>query len=319
MNEIRHIFHHSDFSDLKKLMAAKEKQGLSISLALPTLNEEKTIGKEILIIKSELMDRYPILDEIMVIDSGSTDNTLAIASEFGARVTDSSGILPQYGFRKGKGENLWKSLYELKGDIIVWIDADINNIHPKFVYGLVGALLFYPELHYVKAFYERPITGSDGIRHSGGGRVTEIFTRPVLSTFYPELAFLIQPLSGEYAGRRSLLEKLPFSVGYGVEIGHLLDINRMMGVDVIGQVDLDLRIHRNQSIRALSRMSFALLNTVLQRLEAYGKIKLKDDIYSDHIAINVANGSHTLEKTAMESFERPPMITVDEYRERFGK
>ncbi len=319
MDGLKNTFHHSDFSDLRRSVDEKERQGLTISLALPTLNEERTIGKEILVIKSELMDRFPLLDEIAVIDSGSTDRTMEIAARFGAHVMESSKILPEYGSYKGKGENLWKSLFMLRGDIIVWIDADIYNIHPKFVYGLLGALLFNPGMKYVKAFYERPISGQEGMRTSGGGRVTEILTRPVFSTFFPELAFLVQPLSGEYAGRRELLEKLPFSVGYGVEIGHLLDIARMHGVDVIGQVDLDTRIHRNQSIRALSRMSFALLNTVIRRLESYGKLELKDRIFSEHIAINLKDGEHVLERTAMESVERPPMIDVSEYREKFGR
>lgn len=316
-NILKNTFHHSDFGDIKKLVALKEKQNLKISLAFPTLNEEKTIGKEILIIKNELVDRHPLLDEIAVIDSDSTDATREIAAEFGANVFVSSEILPQYGSYRGKGENLWKSLYVLEGDIIVWIDADINNIHPKFVYGLLGALLNHEKLEYVKAFYERPITGEHGIRRSGGGRVTEILTRPVFSTFFPELASLIQPLSGEYAGRRRLLEKLSFSVGYGVEIGHLLDIFKTRGTEVLGQVDLDMRIHRNQDIRSLSRMSFALLNTVLKRLEAYGKITLNEKVNTEHIAINVEEERHILEKTSMVPLERPPMMTLEEYRKKF--
>jgi glucosyl-3-phosphoglycerate synthase len=316
---LKNTFHHSDFNDIKKLVELKEAQGLKISLAFPTLNEEKTIGKEILIIKNELVDRHPLLDEIAVIDSDSTDATREIAAEFGANVFVSSEILPQYGSYRGKGENLWKSLYVLEGDIIVWIDADINNIHPKFVYGLLGALLNYHELEYVKAFYERPLSGEHGIRRSGGGRVTEILTRPLFSTFFPELASLIQPLSGEYAGRRRLLEQLSFSVGYGVEIGHLLDIFRMQGTQVLGQVDLDMRIHRNQDIRSLSRMSFALLNTVLKRLETYGKMTLGETANTEHIAINVEGDRHLLEKTPILPLERPPMVTLKEYRSKFGK
>lgn len=316
---LNNTFHHSDFQDIKKLVELKEAQGLKISLAFPTLNEERTIGKEILIIKNELINRHPLLDEIAVIDSDSTDRTREIAAEFGANVYVASQILPQYGRFRGKGENLWKSLYVLKGDIIVWIDADINNIHPKFVYGLLGALLNHHQLEYVKAFYERPISGEKELRRSGGGRVTEIFTRPVFSTFFPELASLIQPLSGEYAGRRELLEQLSFSVGYGVEIGHLLDIYKMRGTSVLGQVDLDMRIHRNQDLRALSRMSFALLNTVLTRLEQYQKLSLLEEVNTEHIALNVENNRHVAEKTAMTPLERPPMITIKEYREQFKK
>ncbi|HRZ89064.1 MAG TPA: glucosyl-3-phosphoglycerate synthase, partial [Spirochaetia bacterium] len=194
-------WHHSKFSDIGRLVDLKEKKGLTLSLAFPTLNEEATIGKEILVIRTELMDRYPLLDEIAVIDSSSKDRTRQVAERYGARVFESKDILPGRGTFRGKGENLWKSLYALQGDIIVWVDADIANIAPKFVYGLVGPLLEDDSIGYVKAFYERPIRSSSGIQSSGGGRVTEILVRPIFSLFYPELARLVQPLSGEYAGR----------------------------------------------------------------------------------------------------------------------
>ncbi|MDR2588740.1 MAG: glucosyl-3-phosphoglycerate synthase, partial [Spirochaetales bacterium] len=235
-------FHHSRYVDKKRLVDLKMAQGTSISLAFPTLNEEATIAKEILVIKTELMDRLPLIDEIAVIDSGSVDKTCQIAQAYGAKVYQSRDVLKSQGSFRGKGENLWKSLYVLSGDIIVWIDADIQNIAPKFVYGLVGPLLENSELQYVKAFYERPLRTTDGLMPSGGGRVTEILVRPLFSLFFPELAFLIQPLSGEYAGRRKLLERIPFSVGYGVELGHLLDIYHLAGIGALAQVDLDKRV-----------------------------------------------------------------------------
>ncbi|MDR0877273.1 MAG: glucosyl-3-phosphoglycerate synthase, partial [Treponema sp.] len=199
---LKRTWHHSRFEDINRLVALKEKKNVKISLAFPTLNEELTIGKEILVIRTELMDRYPLIDEIAVIDSSSKDNTRKVAERFGARVIASKTILPKYGNYRGKGENLWKSLYALEGDIIVWVDADISNIAPKFVYGLIGPLLEDDSISYVKAFYERPVRSGGGIAPSGGGRVTEILVRPLFSLFYPELALLIQPLSGEYAGRR---------------------------------------------------------------------------------------------------------------------
>ena len=234
---LKRTWHHSAFSDIDRLVALKEQKDLSISLAFPTLNEEATIGKEILVIRTELMDRHPLLDEIVVIDSSSQDKTRELALKYGARVVESKNILPNHGTFRGKGENLWKSLYELKGDIIVWVDADIANIAPKFVYGLLGPLLEDDSIGYVKAFYERPIRSPSGISASGGGRVTEILVRPIFSLFYPELARLIQPLSGEYAGRRTLLEKLAFSVGYGVELGHLIDVYHQFGIGALAQVD----------------------------------------------------------------------------------
>ena len=190
-------FHHSNFWDLNTLVQEKHKRKLKISLCIPTLNEEKTIGKEIVIFTSELMQRYPLLDEIAVIDSDSSDQTRQVAAAFGAQVYLSRDILPGYGEQRGKGENLWKAIYQLNGDIIIYIDADIKNIHPRFVYGLVAPLIFRPEIQYVKAFYDRPLASSQGIRPSGGGRVTEILIRPLFSLFFPELTALIQPLSGE--------------------------------------------------------------------------------------------------------------------------
>src|SRR5690554_4604476 len=224
-------YHHSQFRDLKKLVEEKEKRNLTISLCLPTLNEEKTIGKEVIIFHSELMKRYPLLDEIAVIDSGSDDKTLEIAGKFGADTYLASDILPEVGSKSGKGENLWKAIYQLKGDIIVYVDADITNIHPRFVYGLVAPLIYNETVKYVKAFYDRPLAFSSGnVRPSGGGRVTEILVRPLFSLYFPELTAIIQPLSGEYAVRREVLEQITFPVGYGVETSHLIDVHHKFGL-----------------------------------------------------------------------------------------
>jgi len=314
---LQKTFHHSKFSDLSRLVELKTQQGVKISLAFPTLNEEATIGKEILILKTELMDRVPLLDEIVVIDSGSLDKTRSVAASFGAKVYESKNILPKYGTQRGKGENLWKSLYVLTGDIIVWIDADIHNIAPKFVYGLVGPLLDNPQISYVKAFYERPLKTPSGFFPTGGGRVTEILVRPLFSLFYPELAYLIQPLSGEYAGRRSLLERLPFSVGYGVELGHLIDIYHCASPDVIAQVDLDRRIHRNQSVEALSRMSFGILTTFFHRLKSRTDCSLDSVLHSFHIALHLKDNLHQPVRTEILPIERPPMVEIEEYRQKF--
>ncbi|MDN5345811.1 glucosyl-3-phosphoglycerate synthase [Petrotoga miotherma DSM 10691] len=318
-NILKRSFHHSKFENIKELVKIKEKQDVKISLAFPSLNEEKTIGKEIIIMKTELMEKYPLLDEIAVIDSGSEDETVSIAKEYGAKVFYSSDILPEYGFYKGKGENLWKSLYALNGDIIVWVDSDIENIHPKFVYGLVGALLNYPEIGYVKAFYDRPIVGKSAMQPTGGGRVTELVARPLFSLFYPELSTIIQPLSGEYAGRREILEKLPFFVGYGVEIAHLIDISEKFGTEIIAQVDLELRIHDNQPLHSLSKMAFELTKVVLKRLEKYGKLDLNTELNDKHLMIQKKENEKILVPTEILSVERPPIITIPEYKEKFSK
>ncbi len=309
---LRNTFSHRDFRDIGALV--KLKGGRKISLAFPTLNEEETIGKEILVLKTELMDRFPLLDEIAVIDSGSTDRTREIAAGLGARVHASRGILRRYGTHMGKGENLWKSLHVLDGDIIVWIDADIRNIAPKFVYGLVGPLLTRPEISYVKAFYDRPFQAPGGLLPSGGGRVTEILVRPLFSLFFPELACLIQPLSGEYAGRRSVLERIPFSVGYGVEIGHLIDIFRALGPQAIAQVNLDARVHRNQTVQALSRMSFGILTTFLRRLDEQTGTQLREAAGALHLSVTLKDRDPRLVETEIASVERPPMMEIEEYR-----
>jgi len=316
---LKNTWHHTAFSDINALVALKQKKNLKISLAFPTLNEEATIGKEILIMRTELMDRYPLLDEIAIIDSSSKDNTRKVAEQFGAHVFSSRTILSKYGSYQGKGENLWKSLYVLEGDIIVWVDADISNISPKFVYALLGPLLENDRISYVKAFYERPIRSSGGITSSGGGRVTEILVRPLFSLFFPELARFVQPLSGEYAGRRKLLEQLPFSVGYGVELGHLIDILEIDGIEALAQVDLDMRIHRNQSTEALGRMAYGILNTFFERLEKYGKSELLRDLGERHISLERLENQHRVVKTEVSNVERPPIITLPEYRTRFKR
>ncbi len=312
-------FHHSQFTDLKRLVAEKEKQGLKISLCLPALNEEKTIGKEVVLFRSELMMRYPLLDEIAVIDSGSTDKTREIAASFGADVYLASDILPEQGNKPGKGENLWKAVYQLKGDIIVYIDTDISNIRPHFVYGLIAPLIFEPEIKYVKAFYDRPLTVSTGIRVPGGGRVTEILIRPLFSLYFPELAALIQPLSGEYAARREALEKIPFPIGYGVETSHLLDIYRLWGLDAFGQTDLGQRIHRNQPTVSLGKMAFGIQQTFLRRLESYGIIKRRAEFFDVLRQFQVRDNVYEQVEHFIHEEERPPMISLPAYQEKFGR
>ena len=312
-------FHYSDFKDLFHLVEEKQKKDLQISLCLPTLNEEKTIAKEIIIMKSELMTRYPLVDEIVVIDSGSTDNTVEIAKSFGADVYDANEILPHLEKFKGKGENLWKALYITKGDIIVYIDADIKNIHHRFGYGLIGPLLLYDQIKYAKAFYDRPISiGKNKIRPTGGGRVTELVIRPLFSLFFPELTQILQPLSGEYAGYREVLEKLPFPIGYGVETSMILDIYEKWGLDVIAQVDLDRRIHRNQDTKALGRMSFAILKTFINRQKRSGLIDLKNNLYDEIIQYNLVESRYQSEALKIIGFERPPIIEIPEYCEKFN-
>ena len=193
-------FHHAEFADLRRLVTLKEKQKLTVSLVLPTLNEEETIGPIVRRAMREMVGRVPLLDEVLVIDSASTDRTREIAEAEGARVVQHPDVLPRYGSFTGKGEALWKSVYEASGDIIVWADTDVKNWHPRMVYGTLGPLLHEPRLQYVKGYYQRPIVEDGVLKEGGGGRVTELVARPLINLFYPELSGMIQPLAGEYAG-----------------------------------------------------------------------------------------------------------------------
>lgn len=311
-------FHYSGFWDILNIVREKEKQNLTISLCIPTLNEQKTIGKEVVLFKSELMMRYPLLDEIAVIDSGSTDRTLQAAKAFGADTYLSSKILPDMGAKRGKGENLWKAIYQLKGDIIVYVDADIKNIHPRFVYGLVAPLVYRPKIKYVKAFYDRPLAFTEGVRPSGGGRVTEILMRPLFSLFYPELAAIIQPLSGEYAARRDVLEQLSFPIGYGVETAHLIDVYQLYGLAAFGQTDMDQRVHVNQTTRDLGRMAFGILQTFLGRLKRHGKVEKLPKLDAILRQFQAHDSKYEQVEHRIVEEERPPMLSVPAYRKRRG-
>ncbi len=305
-------FHAREFVDLAHLVTLKRRQGVTISLGLPALDEEPTIGSEIAVIRRALMEDAPLLDEIVVIDSGSADRTVEVARSLGAAVYLHPEILPEAGTHPGKGEALWKSLHVLRGDIIVWVDTDIRNIHPKFVYGLIGPLLREPRIGYVKGYYQRPIQVGARQYGTGGGRVTELTARPLLNLFFPELSGVIQPLAGEYAGRRELLERLPFFTGYGVEIGLLIDILTRYGLDRIGQVDLENRVHRNRELGSLSPMAFAIVQVVMTRLGERAGAALAEQMNTAMKLINV-NGGLSLEVQELREAERPPIVTVPAY------
>jgi nucleotide-binding universal stress UspA family protein len=309
-------FHHSEFSDLRRLVALKEKQHVTISLVLPTLNEEETIGPIVRRALREMVGRVPLLDEVLVIDSASTDRTREIAEAEGARVVQHPDVLPRYGSFVGKGEALWKSLYETSGDIVIWADTDVKNWHSRMVYGTLGPLLVEPRLQYVKGYYQRPIVEGGLLKEGGGGRVTELVARPLINLFYPELSGMIQPLAGEYAGRRTLLESIPFFTGYAVEIGHLIDTAERLGIEGLGQVDLERRIHRNQELEGLSRMSFVILQAVMKRLEERRKARLFAELGSTMKLPRSGHGRLSLEVIELADQERPPMVRIPEYLER---
>ncbi|MGH2455903.1 MAG: glucosyl-3-phosphoglycerate synthase [Candidatus Limnocylindria bacterium] len=309
-------FHASEFADIRRLVELKEKQGLTVSVGLPALNEEKTIGLVIKRIKGPLMDRFPLIDQMVVIDSDSEDRTAEIAEELGVHVIRHSRILPEAGSHVGKGEALWKSLHVLDGDIVTWIDTDISNIQPRFVYGLIGPLLRESRIQYVKGFYRRPIKEGDKLVPEGGGRVTELMARPFINLFFPELSGMIQPLSGEYAGRRALLESLPFFTGYAVEIGLLVDILESVGLSAIGQVDLERRIHRNQPLGNLSQMAYVILQGAIRKLEERHRIELLTEVGRGMKQIIQERDRFSLEVREIGDELRPPIRSIPAYQER---
>ncbi|MGB3486141.1 MAG: glucosyl-3-phosphoglycerate synthase [Mycobacterium sp.] len=243
-----------------ELIAAKK--GRTISVVLPALNEEETVASVIDTI-SPLVGG--LIDELIVLDSGSTDDTEIRAIAAGARVVSREQALPEVPTNPGKGEVLWRSLAATTGDIVVFVDSDLIDPSPMFVPNLVGPLLTREGVHLVKGFYRRPLKVSGSEDANGGGRVTQLVARPLLAATRPELSGVLQPLGGEYAGTRELLMSLPFAPAYGVEIGLLVDTYDKLGMDAIAQVNLGVREHRNRPLTELGAMSRQVIATLLSR------------------------------------------------------
>lgn len=299
----RRTFHTRDYA-LPDLVVRRRAERTTVSVVLPTRNEHATVAA---VVESAVSLSPDLVDEVVVIDADSTDGTPDIAARAGALVhTDSR--LPPGGPCLGKGDALWRSLSVTSGDLVVFVDTDIRNPAPDFFLGLLGPLLTDPSIRYVKAFYDRPIEVGGRRQASGGGRVTELLVRPLLNLHWPELAGVAQPLSGEYAGRRELLERLPFFTGYGVEFGLLIDTLEFAGVDAIAQVDLGMRIHRNQPLDALSRMGFGIAQVVARRLETQGRAQFASPLDNAYRQMaRDAEGRLQLQFHQVEITVRPPL------------
>ncbi|WP_282702659.1 glucosyl-3-phosphoglycerate synthase [Streptomyces sp. CC219B] len=291
---------------LHQLLNAKQRTGQSVSVVLPALNEEETVGDIVAVIRHDLMQQVPLVDEIVVVDSGSTDRTSEVAAAAGARVVHRDAILPRIPTVPGKGEVLWRSLLATGGDIVCFIDADLKEFRSEFVSGIVGPLLTEPGVDLVKAMYDRPLGQAAG----QGGRVTELMARPLLNMHWPQLAGFVQPLGGEYAARRSLLEQLPFPVGYGVELGMLVDALHLVGLDALAQVDVGVRKHRHQDGQALGRMSAAIYRTAQLRL-ARGHL-----IRPSLTQFERGEDGFEPRTYSVDTEERPPMVEIVEYASR---
>ncbi|SBT41638.1 glucosyl-3-phosphoglycerate synthase [Micromonospora narathiwatensis] len=253
---------------VRRLLRAKGDS--RVSVVLPACNEEATVGAIVSTIREHLMDRVPLVDELLVVDSRSTDRTAQVARAAGAEVVSQDVMTRGLPRLTGKGDALWAGLAAAEGDVVAFVDADLREFRPHFVTGLLGPLLTDPSVDFVKGFYHRPLVGVTSVEPDGGGRVTELMARPLLNLFWPELAGFVQPLAGEYAGRRDVLEQVPFVSGYGVETAMLIDLLELVGLDALAQVDLGERKHRHQDTAALGRMSAQILLTTWARLQRRG-------------------------------------------------
>jgi len=288
-------FDHREFPASRVLDA---KRGRRISVCLPARNEAATVGGVVGAIRRDLMERRPVVDELVVIDDGSADATAAVAAAAGADVVTASSVLPGYGTEHGKGQALWRGLHVTTGEVVVYCDTDICDFDPAFVLGLAGPLLARDDVTFVKGCYERPLHGHPG----EGGRVTELMARPLISLLFPQLASLHQPLAGECAGRRDVLEAVPFVGGYGVDLALLIDVADRFGTAGLVQCDLGRREHRNRALGELGAQSLAILQMALRRaghdLDPWSPSLLRPGA----------------EAVAIPFVERPPLADVPAHR-----
>jgi glucosyl-3-phosphoglycerate synthase len=288
-------FHHSAF-DAAALAGAREQP---VSVCLPARECAGTVGRvvEELVALREL----GLIDEIVVVDAASADGTAAVAAAAGATVVQESELLPEFGPVLGKGDAMWRALSALEGDLVCYLDADTVDFSRHFAVGMLGPLIELADVSFVKASYSRPFTSGAVSLPDGGGRVSQLTARPALALFYPDLAGVRQPLAGEIAARREVLERLPFTTGYGVEIAMLIDVFDSVGLDAIAQVDLDLRQNSHQSLAALAPMALAVLRTIAIRLRRDGRL----DDFADSGLLGEGN-----DYSAPAIVERPPLATL---------
>lgn len=310
-------YEYTQFSDLAALGSRKRDRGLTVSLVLPCRNVADTVGGIIEEIHA-VNEQAPLIDQILAVDADSEDGTAEVAASHGAAVYSENELMPRHGETHGKGDAMWRALSVTTGDLVMYVDADTRDFKPQFVYGILGPILEVPQIRYVKAAYRRPFKKGENAEPDGGGRVTELSTKPLFNLFYPELTGFVQPLAGEFVADAELFRSIPFLTGYAVETGIMIDVLKKVGLGAMAQVDLGTRQNRHQPLRNLSRMSYAVLRAVARRLREDGRLNQARDPRLPEQLFQLSDYQHAvatpdglqLQEYVEELVERPPINEV---------
>lgn len=313
-------YDYRQFSDLGSLARRKRELGLTVSAVLPCRNVADTVGGIVDVIHAvnEQTGEGVLVDQILAVDADSADGTAEVAASRGAEVYSENELMSNHGGAHGKGDAMWRSLSVARGDLVMYIDADTRDFKPQLVYGILGPILEVPEVRFVKAAYRRPFKSHETVEQDGGGRVTELSTKPLFNLFYPELTGFVQPLAGEFVADKDLFSSIPFLTGYAVETGIMIDVLKLIGLDAMAQVDLGTRQNRHQPLRDLSRMSYSVLRAVARRLRQEGRLNQTRDPSLPDSLFQFSNYLHAvatpeclqLQEYVEELVERPPIKEV---------
>jgi glucosyl-3-phosphoglycerate synthase len=310
-------YSHEEFSDVEELARRKRELDVTVSLVLPGRNVADTVGEIVDEIRT-LNEEAPLVEQILVVDADSADGTAEVARDHGAEVYSENELLSHYGGAHGKGDAMWRSLSVARGDLVMFADSDTKDFKPQFVYGTLGPILSVPGVRFVKGAFRRPFKSHESIELDGGGRVTELTTKPLFNLFYPELTGFVQPLAGEFVADKELFSSIPFLTGYAVETGIMIDVLKKVGLGAMAQVDLGTRQNRHQPLFDLGRMSYSVLRTVARRLRQDGRLQqvrdpsLPDSLFqfSDYLHAVATPEGLRLREHVEELVERPPMVEV---------
>ena len=308
---------YAEFSDVKKLARRKRELDLSVSLVLPGRNVADTIGGIVEEVRT-LNEEAPLVEQILVVDADSVDGTAEVAARSGAEVYSENELLSHYGGAHGKGDAMWRSLSVARGDLVMFADSDTKDFKSQFVYGTLGPIISVPGVRFVKGAFRRPFKSNETVELDGGGRVTELTTKPLFNLFYPELAGFVQPLAGEFVADKELFSSIPFLTGYAVETGLMIDVFKKVGLGAMAQVDLGTRQNRHQPLFDLGRMSYSVLRAVARRLRQDGRLQqvrdpsVPDSLFqfSDYLHAVATPEGLKLREHVEELVERPPMAEV---------